>query len=141
MKESKLDKEITDDDDFIMIERNGEILSGGFHVNSILLKHNRSPMYTLNKNLHGGQNVSDLFKDLAIPSGLYFQPKFGGGGNKEKESADKTIHEENELHDDIYDKLVKIASVSNIVQKKKKTRRAGKITHKNTQKHLKIYIK
>jgi hypothetical protein len=72
MKEKEI---ITDDDDFVMIERNGQILSGGFHVNSILLKHKQSPMHTINKNFNGGgTNVSDLFKDLAVPSGIFFQP-------------------------------------------------------------------
>jgi len=116
--------EVTDDDDFVMIERGGEILSGGFKVDSILLKHKRSPMHTLNKGSMsgGGTNVSDLFKDLAVPAGIFYQPNKTGGGYKEE--SGKTI-EENEIDDDLYEKLVKLASVEDTQQKggrQKKTR-------------------
>jgi hypothetical protein len=121
------DKEITDDDDFVMIERNGEILSGGFKVNSILLKNKRSPMHTLNKRMSGGEgnNVSDLFKDLAVPAGIFFQPsKFSGGNGEHK----RQNIEEQEIEEDLYDKLVKLASVEDTQKggKQKKTRRIKK---------------
>jgi len=115
---------VTDDDDFVIIERNGEILSGGFKVDSILLKYKRSPMHTLNKGSMsgGGNNVSDLFKDLAVPAGIFYQPNKTGGGNKE--GSEKMI-QENEVDDDLYEKLVKLASVEDTQQKggrQKKTR-------------------
>jgi hypothetical protein len=129
---------VTDDDDFVMIERNGEILSGGFRVDSILLKHKQSPMHTLNQKFYGGaSNVSDLFKDLAVPSGIFFQPNKTGGY---KENRNKVIEEE-EVEDDLYDKLVKLASVQEKIKEKKqrKTKRGDmkpevnkkKITKKN----------
>lgn len=136
---------VTDDDDFVMIERGGEILSGGFKVDSILLKYQRSPMHTLNKGSMngGGNNVSDLFKDLAVPAGIFYQPSKSGGGHKEK--GEKTI-EEDEVDDDVYDKLVKLASMEDtekggkqkksrgtkkdIVNKKKFTKKQQKSTKK-----------
>jgi hypothetical protein len=116
--------EVTDDDDFVMIERGGEILSGGFKVDSILLKHKRSPMYTLNKDSMsgGGNNVSDLFKDLAVPAGIFYQPNKTGGGYKE--SGEKII-EENEVDDDLYEKLVKLASVEDTQQKGGRQKKRG----------------
>lgn len=103
MEEEKI--KITDDDDFVMIERGGQILSGGFHVNSILLKHKKSPMHTLNKNLYGGGGeVSDIFKDLAIPAGIFYQPT-QSGGRKEN------VISEEDIDEDIYTKLTKLASV------------------------------
>lgn len=122
MKEKEI---ITDDDDFVLVERNGQILSGGFHVNSILLKHKQSPMHTLNK---GGSssNVSDLFKDLAVPAGIFYQANKTGG---HKEETNKVIEEE-EIHDDLYDKLIKLASV----EKKRKTKKSRKNKNKLTKK-------
>lgn len=120
---------ITDDDDFVMIERNGEILSGGFKVNSILLKNNRSPMHTLNKSMSGGDenNVSDLFKDLAVPAGIFFQPSKIGGGSGEHKGENI---EEEEIDEDLYDKLAKLASAEDTQKagKKKKSRRIKKDT-------------
>ena len=137
MKEKEI---ITDDDDFVMIERNGEILSGGFHVNSILLKHKQSPMHTINKNLTGGgNNVSDLFKDLAVPSGIFFQPNKTGGYREDKNK----VVEEQEVDDDLYEKLVKLASVENKTKERKqrKSKKTGLIPkQKNTKKHHKLKI-
>jgi hypothetical protein len=131
---------VTDDDDFVMIERNGEILSGGFHVNSILLKHKQSPMQTINKNFNGGGiNVSDLFKDLAVPAGIFFQPNKTGGYREDKNK----VIDENEVDDDLYEKLVKLASVEDKIKDKKqrKSRKAGKNNaKKNTKKHHKLKI-
>jgi len=114
---------VTDDDDFVMMERNGEILSGGFKVESILLKHKRSPMHTLNKSSMngGGNNVSDLFKDLAVPAGIFYQPNKTGGENKK--DIGRTIQED-EVDDDLYEKLVKLASVEDTQKggKQKKSR-------------------
>lgn len=115
---------VTDDDDFVMIERNGEILSGGFKVDSILLKNKRSPMHTLNKGSMngGGTNVSDLFKDLAVPAGIFYQPNKTGGGNKD--DGEKTTQED-EVDDDLYEKLVKLASVEDTQQKGGRQKKRG----------------
>jgi len=129
MKEEIGEKEITDDDDFVMIERNGQILSGGFHVNSLLLKHKQSPMRTLNQRFSGGSgtdegNVSDLFKDLAVPAGIFYEPsKSGGSANKHHDDDDAK-----EIDEDIYDKLVKLASIEEKSKENKK-----KFSRKNVQ--------
>jgi hypothetical protein len=127
---------LTDDDDFVIMRRGGEILSGGFKVDSILLKHKRSPMHTLNKS-GGGNNVSDLFKDLAIPAGIFYQPSKTGGGYKEE--SEKTIEEE-ELDDDLYDRLVKLATSEDTQKggRKRKSKKAGKDSKKNTKKNYKV---
>jgi hypothetical protein len=126
------EKEITNDDDFVMIERNGEIISGGFNINSLLLKYKQSPMHTLNKKQSGGANgnvVSDIFKDLAVPAGIFYNPTQTGGSMGKEE-----VVQEGEVEDDLYDKLVKMASVetkssanSNATggKKSKKTRKAS----------------
>ena len=61
-------------DDLIYYKNGEEIYSGGFHLNSLLLKQNNSPLNTLNtQEQHGGKKVSQLYENLAIPFGLYSQ--------------------------------------------------------------------
>ena len=104
-------------------DANNEIHSGGFSINSIMMKGGISPFTTLNKmNGQTGGNVSDLFKDLVVPSWLVsHENKFSGGAkNKDSDSEDEEI-----ISDDLYDKLVDLATVSDaeIKNKKKQTKR------------------
>lgn len=102
------------DDDFVVIKDGKNIMSGGFSVNSVLLKLQKSPMFTMNNNtkyMGGGENVSDLFKDLAVPAGLFFHPMYGSG-KQPNSSIHSEIDEDEELQDDIYDKLIELASTN-----------------------------
>jgi len=95
---------------------NGRVMSGGFDINSILMKQGISPFSSLNSNelpvnQSGGSSVSNLFKSLAVPSGLlylhekkkshkqlnYFQ---SGGKKKPTESLIKEPEEEEEDEDE-----------------------------------------
>ena len=51
-------------------DNEGKIYSGGFSVNSIMIKEGLSPIMTLNNISSTTQhdNISDLFSDLVIPS-------------------------------------------------------------------------
>ena len=102
-----------------------QIYSGGFSVNSIMMKSGISPFTTLN-NINGqiGGNVGDVFKDLVIPSWLVSQNNNFIGGNKHKKNDDDSEDDE-VVSDDLYDKLVDLVSVSDaeIKNKKKNTRR------------------
>jgi len=129
--------EVTDDDDFVMTERNGEIIAGGFRVNSLLLKHNQSPMHTLNQQMQGGgptENVSDVFKDLAIPAGIFYQPTTTtkSGGYRLGEN----VVEEEDVDDDLYDKLVKLASVSSQQNSSAREKKGQKITKSARSKNM-----
>ena len=54
-------------------DQEGGIYSGGFSLNNILKKMGESPIITLNNNKKGGgEQVSDLFKDLAIPVHAFY---------------------------------------------------------------------
>ena len=85
---SSLDGNALDGDDLVFYsDSNNEIYSGGFSINSIMMKGGISPFTTLNKmNGQTGGNVSDLFKDLVVPSWLLSQGNIfngvGGGSNK-----------------------------------------------------------
>jgi hypothetical protein len=127
-------------DELIIYEdQKGGIYSGGFSLNNMLKKMGGSPIITLNKNTTGGgEQVSDLFKDLAIPiHALYL--KNGGSGNSSKyhnnseistysnensdsendtdddseNGTDKTNEQEGGsfISDDLYNKLLGLVSV------------------------------
>ena len=67
-----------DGNDLVFYEGpDNNIYSGGFSVNSIMMKSGISPFTTLNNSqndgIQKGGNVSDLFKDLVVPSWLVSQ--------------------------------------------------------------------
>jgi len=85
------------------------IYSGGFSVNSIMMKSHMSPIMTLNSpNTVGGGStkVSDLFNDLVVPNwALSYNNRLVGGRYNE------VVHEDNEsddgvVDDDLHDKLL-----------------------------------
>ena len=144
-------------EDLIFYKDGDKVYSGGFSVNSILLKKGGSPFITLD-NQHGGDyneifsddnlknsnNVSDLFKNFVVPSGLLYLP------NKENVSYEKEeyIHENNAddtseddddyITDDIHERLIQLASKDNKKLSNggsKKLRKSGK---KNTKKNKKL---
>ena len=111
-----------------------QIYSGGFSVNSIMMKSGILPFTTLN-NINGqtGGNVSDLFKDLVVPSWLVSQEYKGSGGNKHVANLDEDSEDGEIISDELYDKLVDLVTVSDaeIKNKKKHTRRFKNKINKN----------
>jgi hypothetical protein len=84
----------------------GGACSGGFNVNSIMMKAGMSPITTL-QSQSGGDNVSDLFGgNLVIPSWLlsYTTMNGGGGGNKGKHKDDDSDDEC--IDDKLYETLL-----------------------------------
>ena len=79
------------------------IYSGGFNVNSIMIKAGMSPIMTVNTEQQGGDSnkVSDLFNNLVIPNWtLSYHNKIGGGEYKERnEDSDSDSDIDDELHD------------------------------------------
>ena len=103
-----------------------QIYSGGFSVNSIMMKSGISPFTTLNSiNGQNGGNVGDVFKDLVVPSWLVSQEYKGTGGSKHVKNFDEDSEDEEVISDELYDKLVGLVTVSDaeIKNKKKSTRR------------------
>jgi hypothetical protein len=110
------------------------IFSGGFNINSIMMKAGMSPIMTINnENQTGGSNVSDLFESLVIPNwALSYSNRMKGGEYKEK-------FEDNDIDDDLHEKLLGLVkeheSKLNQQPKKKKTRRQTSVnTQKKTRK-------
>ena len=106
--------------DELIYNNDGGIHSGGFSVNSIMLKNGLSPITTLNNNINkdfiqnGGEKVSDLFNNLVIPNwSLSYNYKNGpiyqGGANinhKRDENDEDAVVEE-----DLHEKLLNLVKV------------------------------
>ena len=113
------------------------IHSGGFSVNSIMMKAGMSPIMTLNNNdsMIGGNKVSDLFNNLVVPNwALTYNNRIIGGKYKEIEHNDDSESEDDEvISDDLHDKLLDLVKQHNIKSKENKK--------KNTRKNKKILSK
>ena len=119
-------------------EENG-IYSGGFSVNSIMLKKGISPIITMNNQTGGNINkVSDLFNHLVVPNWLLSQPyKFSGGGTNNSNSFIKeNIDNDDSIDDDLHNKLLELACTT--LNKRKTQKNKLKTNKKITRKrHLK----
>ena len=124
-------------DDLIFFTDNNQIYSGGFNINSIMMKTGISPFSTLNKiNNQTGGNVSDLFKDLVVPSWLLSQEnKFNGGFNAgtNKNNEDSDSDDDDVISNDLHDNLLNLVTVkdSEIKNKKKSTKKFKNKVNKN----------
>ena len=116
-------------------DKENGIYSGGFSINSIMMKSGLSPILTINKPLQSGGStkVSDLFNDLVIPNwALSYSMR---GGEYKDESSDSESDIDDELHDKLLG-LVKEHDIQNGGNKKKKTRRQ-RLSKKTTTKRKK----
>ena len=119
---------------------NNGITSGGFSVNSIMLKMGLSPLATLNKQ-SGGANVSDIFDGIVIPNWAFTHDMTSVAKsiyNPDIETAKETDVDDNEvLHDDIYDKLLDFVTHYDKKHPKKLTKKNKlKKGSKNTRKNI-----
>jgi hydroxylamine reductase (hybrid-cluster protein) len=100
---------------------NGNIMSGGYDVESHMLRNGISPMKTLNFEQNGGKEkkVSNRFENLAVPAGLYYITQSQSKTkHKEQNNYDK---EHTPLPDDIFDKLYEMIEYSD--KNKRKTKK------------------
>jgi hypothetical protein len=112
------------DDFFTYNIQNNKVLSGGYEINSALLKK-QIPLIGMNK-LNG----------LAIPVGLLHLSQ-----NNEKEPLEE-IYDETPLHEDIYDKLLRLMNEPDKKpdkkhDKKNKTRKPIKTPSRFTKRNKK----
>lgn len=113
------------------------IHSGGFSINSIMMKAGMSPIMTLNNNdsMTGGANkVSDLFNDLVVPNwALTYNNRIIGGKYKEVQHNDDSESDDEVISDDLHDKLLDLVREHNVKSKENKK----KITRRNKKIHSK----
>jgi hypothetical protein len=134
--------------DELIYNNDGEIHSGGFSVNSIMLKNGLSPIMTLNNNnanlnasslQMGGEKVSDLFNNLVIPNwSLSYNYKNGavyeGGayGLKKHDNLDET-DEDDVMEENLHEKLLNLVKVDKTEMMKNNKNFSNK---KTTKKHF-----
>jgi hypothetical protein len=118
------------------------INSGGFNVNSLLMKRGISPIVTLNNSTikNGGALVSDLFNDLVVPNWALYNPtKMSGGGvsvsrptpnNSDSDSDSEDDAVDDNLHDQLLDIVKHQENTNN--SKKKNTKKGRKPSNKKT---------
>ena len=118
----------------------GNTTAGGYSIESVLLKQGIPALY--NANTGGGkeEKVSDRFKHLAVPAGLFYM-------HENVNNSAREINDSNIINDDLYEKLLKLAEhdvkESHNKQYKQTKKRANKlnknkVTHKKTKRK---YIK
>ena len=136
-------------DDLVYTNKDG-IYSGGFNVQSIMMKGGISPIMTIN-NIDGQKGgstgkVSDMFSGLVVPAYAYYHD----GGSKSKSSSYKSHNSDNDesdseddvIDDDLHDKLLGLVKehdnkLKQEERKKKRTRKHIKSKKANTRKHFK----
>lgn len=122
-------------------DKHGGIYSGGFSVNSIMMKGGVSPIMTLNDETvqKGGINkVSDIFDNLVVPNWAFSYPTMHGGGNKRSDN-DIIDSDDDVIEDDIHEKLLDLVKQHDIAVKKNKTTKKNnlKIKPKNVKSNTK----
>ena len=130
---------VFEENELVFYKKDGNIQSGGYNVNSILLKSGKSPMITSNSDVFqkgGGksdpsENLSALFKDLAIPMGVFYMQDIL------KEKSYPTEHKEEVIKDSLYDKLLNLASTNSLKTKKHYPRKKNHNESKNKTKKRK----
>jgi hypothetical protein len=140
--------------DELIYNNDGEIHSGGFSVNSIMLKNGLSPIMTLNNNnanvntysnQMGGEKVSDLFNNLVIPNwSLSYNYKNGavyqGGANGVMYNSNKKLGDDEDddevMEESLHDKLLNLVKVD-----KTEIKNSGVSNKKSSKKNFKTTIK
>jgi hypothetical protein len=131
-----------DDLIFYKDSNTNKIISGGYSIDSILLKEGKSPMMTLNKTGGSGsgsgtesgtESVSNIFENLAVPAGLFYQNGSGLNNNNNIEINYKSTES---LPEDIHDKLFKMVEVYNTKKKPKTYKLKNKNTNKLSRKNI-----
>jgi hypothetical protein len=115
-------------DDFLFYKAGDVIMSGGYSIDSLLLKEGISPMQTFNSlengnNKMGGNKASNIFENLAVPAGLLYINKKNIGSY----SSLSDYKETKMLPDNIFDEFMNMIEID---KRKKKTRKNDIISSK-----------
>ena len=151
-------------EDLIFYKDGSKIYSGGFSVNSVLLKKRHSPFISFNNNKQKGgtdleneeseedtgnintNKVSDLFKNFVIPSGLLYYPnpdKENYDYESETDNLDTNYISEDDsdseyISDDLHERLLNLASKDNQKLSKGGSKKRRNSKSKTTKKNKKV---
>jgi hypothetical protein len=134
---------VYNEDEFIFCKKpNGEITSCGFSVNSALLREGKSPMMGLTPFLRGTarngdddeeedeqemrhssgnsihHHVSEMFKNMSVPAGIFYIQQ------KNQPCKQENVYEDDDISEDLFDKLLNLASENEKRKRKAGTRKA-----------------
>ena len=108
--------------DLTLCHADGSVYAGGYEISSIL----QSPMTTIvNQSKGGGNKVSDIFRNLAVPSGLLCLQGSKCAGLPRGENKGVVDHK-------VYNRLMELASIKG-ARKRNKTRGRKSSTTKGTR--------
>jgi hypothetical protein len=118
----------------------GDIMSGGYNVESHMLQNGISPMKTLNLFQQGGKDdkISSNFENMAVPAGLYYITQQNPNSKNKQYKQMNYSKEHKELPDTIFDSLYQMIEYDD--KKKRKTKKhvvKNDMTVKPTNKHKK----
>jgi len=125
----------------LIFNKDGGILSGGFSLNKLMFNKNVSPISTV-KNVfgqEGGKQVSDMFNDLVVPIWLY-NNKTTPTNISDLQNLSKNINNEYNsddeiVEDNLYNELLNLVTYKNEETKNNKTEyKNTTIKTKNTTK-------
>ena len=109
-------------DEMVYNKEDDKIMAGGYSVNSLLLNQGIPAAYADHVGGKGGKHedekVSDRFKHLAVPVGLYLGSNYSNtkqNSKKMQNSAESSV-----INDDLYEKLLKLAEGNSNEHKKEK---------------------
>lgn len=127
------------------VDNGAGIYSGGFSVNSVMMKAGMSPIMTINTQIGGTNKVSDLFNNLAIPNWAISYNNVNNmmGGQKNNNSDIDSDSDVDDIDDELHDKLLdlvkdhdrKIKEIQKRKTRKQRLNTPKKSTKKNLQKN------
>jgi len=111
-----------DGDEFVFTTKGGEVVGGGYKINSFFLQGGISPMTTMNTSTsdQAGGKVSSPFENLAVPAGLFYVNMRVPKKYVDRDSEEHYKHHET-ISDDMIDKLYSLVEVDK--KRKRKTRK------------------
>jgi len=134
MTDNNIENNIFDEGDFVMTQNDkGEIVGGGYKINSFFLREGIPVMTTYNQIDQAGGKVSSSFENLAIPAGLFYINTNKTKTNNEN-TCEQNFNERKMAPDEIMDKLFSLIEVDK--KRKRKTKKNNiKQNTKNTRRH------
>ena len=120
-KEEEFDNKF-DGDEFVFTTKGGEVVGGGYKINSFFLQGGISPMTTMNTSTsdQAGGKVSSPFENLAVPAGLFYVSMRVPKKDIERDS-EHPYKSHQMASDEMMDKLFELVEVDK--KRKRKTRK------------------
>ena len=118
------------ENDLVVYKNNKKVMSGGYEVSSMLLNENFSAINNENNgNQTGGNKVSSLFANLAIPTGLLMIQEAN------KVSQYETIYHDEMFDNSLHERLLQHVSPQSRKLYNKRTRKSNNIYNKKSRKN------